>query len=227
MSSLAAVQRALIPRRSNDQVAEAVERVAVRFIRTWGFTTIAMVSAHFRLLSRTSIPRASLARNAVGSLADLKWLDPSCEWFSLVDRESPMRTAVEKIYAVTGKFDQAEVSQALGKRHSFANVPGAVVQAFVSTLTARIAAGPRPSLATRLDREERVLVTLLRHAGGIADIATLQRAAAEHVVPPHVSARVLGASPLFLRTGYGLYRMVGTPARALALLSSPRWEAVL
>jgi hypothetical protein len=209
----------------SERIASAVERAAVRFVRIWGFTTVETVAGHFRMLTPAPAPRASLARLALARLPDIVWLDPTREWFSLLDRAEGMRAALEKIRAAVGLVDVDELERALGKRHSFGEAPRAVVRAFVEALSAL------PScreLVTRLTPEELTLLEAFESAGGAAHLDEL-RAATRGRLPPVALARVLQASPLFLHTGRGAYRLVGrslpwTPSPHL--VPSAAWQAL-
>jgi len=215
---------ALLP----DRVSEAVERVAARFVRTWGFTTVSMVASRFHLWTRTSVPRASLTREALGEVPDVAWLDKDREWFSLADRESPMTRAFAKIRAIARTVDSADVALALGKGRSFGNAPAGVVRAFVSGLMTR--AARRPTLdptAAGVTRHERALVEVFREAGGTGEIKSLRELAAERGLTDAVVNRTLASSPLFLRAGHGTYRLIGVALRRTQLISSPRWQAGL
>lgn len=198
-----------------DRLVESVERVAARFVRTWGFTTVAMVSAHLRITAPSGLSHIALTRRALDAMPDLAWLDPSREWFTLLDRESPMRTAVEKIYDVAGDVGRTDTTLALGKRGSFGNAPARVVAAFVARLVARVATDSPAARAGRATRDEWILIDVLRHASGAVDLSTL-RQATSRFVSPKVATRVLRSSPLFLRVGQGRYRLVGTSQRTPA-----------
>ena len=222
---------ALVPLESTapllpDPVSAAVERVAARFVRTWGFTTVTMVGPRVILPWRSDLPRAVLVRDALADLADLEWLDPTREWFTLTARASHVRASIEKIYAVAGAVSQPELVAALSKRRSFANAPSPVVQAFVAAMSSRVRRARRPA-APRLTREEAILVALLRASGGQADIQSLVRRAEERGTPASLTTRVLKSSPLILHSWRGTYRLVGAPAGKRPLISSPRWEAAL
>ncbi|HSZ84314.1 MAG TPA: hypothetical protein VLA14_18640 [Polyangia bacterium] len=202
----------------------AIEITAARFVRTWGFTTIEMVAACFRLVRRSTEPRAVLARRAIERLPDLCWLEPTREWFSLLERDSPGKTALAKIAAVTTDVDGAELHLALGKRHAFRDVPPAVVESYLAVLT-RL---PRPT-STRhgLTPEETALVLLLRADGGSADVQTLRARAADLSLDGASVARTLRVSPLFLPAGRGRTRLIGSPRGYPMLVSSPAWQATM
>ena len=201
----------------------AIEITAARFVRTWGFTTIEMVAACFRLVRRSTEPRAVLARRAIERLPDLCWLEPTREWFSLLERDSPGKTALAKIAAVTTDVDGAELHLALGKRHAFRDVPHAIVGSYLAVLT-RLASTSRPS---GLTRQEEALVRLLRDDGGNADAQTLRARAAALSFDVASISRTLRTSPLFLPAGRGRYRLIGSPRACPMLVSSPAWEATI
>jgi hypothetical protein len=200
----------------------AIEITAARFVRTWGFTTIEMVARRFRLVQRSTHPRAVLARRALERLPDLYWLEPSREWFTLLDRDAPGKAALAKIATVAADVDCAELHRALGKRHAFRDVPPAVIQSYLEVLT-QVA---RPSGAA-LTREETTLVTLLRGEGGVADVQTLRARGAELALDDAAAARTLKVSPLFLPAGRGRYRLIGSRVGYPMLVSSPAWEATI
>jgi hypothetical protein len=200
----------------------AIEITAARFVRTWGFTTIEMVAACFRLVRRSTEPRAVLARRAIERLPDLCWLEPTREWFSLLARDSPGKIALAKIAAVTTDVDGAELRLALGKRHAFRDVPPAVVDSYLGVLT-RLP----PSTRHGLTPEETALVLLLRADGGSADVQTLRARAADLSLDGASVARTLRASPLFLPAGRGRTRLIGSPRGYPMLVSSPAWEATI
>jgi hypothetical protein len=200
----------------------AIEITAARFVRTWGFTTVEMVASRFRLVRRSTQPRAVLARRAIERLPDLRWLDPSREWFSLIDCEAPAKAALAKIATVAEDIDPAELQLALGKRHAFRDVPPTVVQSYVEVL-ARVA---RPAGAA-LTREETALVTLLRDEGGDADVQTLRARGADLGLDDAAIARTLKVSPLFLPGGRGRYRLIGARTTYPMLVSSSAWEATI
>jgi hypothetical protein len=202
----------------------AIEITAARFVRTWGFTTVEMVASCFRLVRRSTEPRAVLARRAIERLPDLCWLDPTREWFSLLERDSPGKQALAKIAAVTAEVDGTELHLALGKRHAFRDVPPAVVDAYLAVLT-RLA--PSTSRQDSLTREETALVMLLRADGGGAEVQTLRARAAELSFDVASISRTLRTSPLFLPAGRGRYRLIGSPRAYPMLVSSPAWEATI
>jgi hypothetical protein len=189
----------------SEQIGSAVERTAVRFVRAWGFSTVEMVAAKFRMLARAALPRDTLARRALAELADVAWLDPTREWFTLLERPSPMRAAIEKIVAVAGIVERDELELALGKRHAFGDAPPSIVRAYVETLAARVSRSSDPRSA--LTPEEHVVLEAFERAGGA--LAELREATRGRLVPEAL-ARVLGKSPLFLRAGRGAYRVVGS-----------------
>jgi len=217
-------------RGNEETIARAVEMVAVRFVRTWGFTTVDMVSHRFRLTMAPTGSRSVMAREALTRLSDLRWLDPARQWFTLIGRESPMQAALAKVVAVSGCIDRDDILLALGKHHSFGQAPNGVVRAYVAELVGSQAwarpSGGGPTSASALTREERVLVDLLRCTGGSATTELLRHEAARHSIAPEALKRVLWRSPLFLRMARGSYRLVGTyaPIAPRTLLTSGRWE---
>src|SRR5579863_2758613 len=65
MSFASPTSEASAARSRDEEIGRAVERTAVRFVRTWGFSTVEMVAARFRMTSKASVPRGSLARQAL------------------------------------------------------------------------------------------------------------------------------------------------------------------
>jgi hypothetical protein len=202
-----------------------IEQVAARFVRTWGFTTVDMVAARFRILKALVEPRAVLARRALERLPDLHWLDPTREWFTLTARPSTMTAAVAKVWATVGDVELDELRLALGKRHSFGGAPWGVIQTFLATLshTSRVAADG----AAACSWEEEVLVAMLRGTGGSDDLRSLRRRALDLGLDPRTLCRTLEASPLFLHTSRGQYRLVGSPVGWPALGGSPAWHSTV
>jgi hypothetical protein len=216
-----------------ESVERAVARVAVRFVRTWGFTTVGMVSERFRLTTTRNQARPVMARRALSRLRDLRWLDPEREWFTLLETESPPKAALAKIIAVTGGVPREDLVMALGKRHSFRDAPNDVVRAYLDELVrghersrAWNAAPTRESTPTR---EEQILVEAFRGAGGSADLEILRRHAERASISEEALTRTLSHSPLFLRVARSIYRLLGAsvPIQPRLLLSSGRWEAAL
>jgi hypothetical protein len=202
---------------SSERIVAAVERAAVRFVRTWGFSTLGMVAARFRIVEKVTAPREVLARRALASLPDIVWLDPAREWFTLVERDSALRAAIEKVVGVVGVVDRADLEQALGKRHAFGAAPPVVVRAYVEAIAARVA---RRSSPVELDPEEHVVLEAFEHAGGRASLADLRTGTRGRLVPGAL-ARVLRESPLFVRVSRGTYRVVGSfPYRYVTLAGS-------
>jgi hypothetical protein len=191
----------------SEQVASAVERTAVRFVSAWGFSTVGMVAARFRVTSRAPLPREVLARRALAALPDLEWLDPSREWFTLLERASAMRAAIEKIVAVAGVLEREELEEALGKRHAFGDAPPAVVRAYVEALAARVR---RPgALRVELTSEELVVLDAFERLGASAGLLELRLATVGRISESAL-AHVLRSSPLFVRASRGTYRVVGS-----------------
>ncbi|HVZ75318.1 MAG TPA: hypothetical protein VHJ20_23230 [Polyangia bacterium] len=201
----------------SSSIAGAVETAAKRFVRQWGFTTLTTVAGSFRLTRRTLAPREVLARRALDARADVAWLEPTREWFSLSDVPSAPGRAAAKVFAVAGSVAPAELAAALGKRHSFGSAPPAVVDAYVSLLAAR------PLAAAALEPEEGTLVEWLRVLGGLAERRALFALGAARGLPRKILRQVLAASPLFLPAGRGVVRLVGA---SLAMLPSPAPWAV-
>jgi len=222
MSSLAPAQRTPFVSSCPEQISRAVVRVAIRFVRTWGFTTVGMVAASFRLCVPAPAPRTSLTRRALCALPDLEWLEPTQEWFSLLDLDSAMRSALEKILAVRGGVETDELVRALGKRRSFGGAPPAVVKSYVAALSARAA---RPAGNASITADEHAVLEALHEAGGVADLGELRRATRGTLSDVELT-RVLQASPLFLRAGRGAYRVVGFPTQPPMVLSAA-WQATL
>jgi hypothetical protein len=191
----------------SEQIGSAIQRTAARFVRTWGFSTVEMVAAKFRILARPSLPRETLARRVLAELPDIEWLDPTREWFTLLDRASPMRAAIEKIVAVAGVIERDELEEALGKRRAFADAPPSVVRAYVEALKARVSRSGDARAA--LTHEEHVVLEAFERAGGAATLTDLRDATRGRLLPDAL-ARVLAASPLFLRSSRGAYRLVGS-----------------
>jgi len=206
----------------SERMDSAVERTAVRFVRTWGFSTVGMVAGRFRLLGKATAPRDVLARRALAALPDIEWLDPTREWFTLLDHESAMRAAIEKIVAVAGVVEREDLEQALGKRHAFGDAPPAVVRAYVEALAARVARRRTP-LAT-FTEEELVVLEALERMGGRASLPELREATR---LSPDALAHVLRSSPLFLRETRAIYRVVGASLwRTMPGPTPPRhWRA--
>jgi hypothetical protein len=224
MSSLAPAQETRFVLSSHEQISRAVERVAIRFVRTWGFTTVGMVAASFRLCTPAPAPRTALTRRALAALADLEWLEPTQEWFSLLDHDSAMRAATEKILAISGRVETDELVRALGKRRSFGGAPPAVVQSYVAALSARAARLGRNASVSPV---EHAVLEALHEAGGVADLGDLRRATRGALSVVELR-RVLQASPLFLRAGRGTYRVVGIRAwPARAMVPSAAWQPTL
>jgi hypothetical protein len=173
----------------------------------WGFSTAGMVAARFRIIEKVTAPREVLARRALAALPDIVWLDPTREWFTLVERESAMRDAIEKVVATVGVVEREELEQALGKRHSFGAAPPLVVRAYVEALAARVAR--RRSARSELSSEEHVVLEAFERAGGHASLAELRRVTAGRLASGGLT-HVLKASPLFVREARGIYRVVGT-----------------
>jgi hypothetical protein len=224
MMSLAHWDSDRAPDASRAGPERAIEITAARFVRTWGFTTVEMVASCFRLVRRSTEPRAVLARRAIERLPDLCWLEPTREWFSLLGRDSPGKLALAKIAAVTTDVDGAELRLALGKRHAFRDVPPAVVDAYLAVLTHL---PPSRSHDDALTREETALVLLLRADGGSAEVQTLRARAAELSFDGASISRTLRTSPLFLPAGRGRCRLIGSPRGYPMLVSSPAWEATI
>ena len=206
----------------------AIRSVAERFVRTWSFTTVEMVAGRFRPSRPSTRTRTSLVRRALALMPDLCWLDPTCEWFSLLDCASPATATLDKIESLAGaqRLDREELFAALDKRHTFRDVPHVVVQSYLSALLARPRAATATALA-RLSDEERTLVALLNSAGGSLDTETLRHQAAARGFDAATVMRALQASPLFLRSGRGLYRLVSVPFARTEVAPSPRQEATL
>jgi hypothetical protein len=209
------------------RIGVAVERVAVRFVKTWGFSTVGTVAGHFRLPTRATASRSLLARRVLAGLPDVAWLDPTREWFTLLDRASAMRSAVEKIVSTAGVVDLAELELALGKRHSFGAAPPRVVRIYVGALAARVSRD-RLFPGALLSPEEKVVLGVFEHAGGTVTTEEL-REQTRHRLAPAALTRVLQASPLFLRSARGAYRVVGSPflPPVPALVPWRQWQAAL
>jgi hypothetical protein len=206
----------------------AIRSVAERFVRTWSFTTVEMVAGRFRPTRTSTQTRTSIVRRALALMPELRWLDPACEWFSLLDCASPGTATLDKIGSLAGaqRIDREELFAALDKRHTFRDVPHVVIQSYLSTLLAR----PRTfadGFLARLPREERALVEILRAAGGASDTEALRQHAAALSIDAATVMRLLQTSPLFLREGRGIYRLVGASLVAPAQPSSRQWHATL
>jgi hypothetical protein len=190
----------------SEQINSAVERAAGKFVRTWGFSTVGTVAGKFRLLARATAPRDVLARRALAALPDIEWLDPSREWFTLLERESTMRLAVEKIVAVAGIVEREELEEALGKRNAFGDAPPNVVRAYVEALAARVR---RPgALRIALTPEELVVLGAFERLGPSACLADLREATRGKLSEASLG-HLLRASPLFVGASRGTYRVVG------------------
>jgi hypothetical protein len=201
-------------------VQRAVEAAAVRFVRTWGFTTVGMVAQRFRLTITTNESRLFMTRQAISRLPDLRWLDPICEWFTLIERDSRPKTALSKILAVSGDIDLEDLGLALGKRHSFRDVPHDVVRSYLAELVSHHVRVAVPARAGALTRVENVLVDALHERGGCADIDVLRRDVKRRSITPAALKRTLSESPLFIRVAHGIYGIVGAPIEPRTLISS-------
>jgi hypothetical protein len=219
----AADQRRL--RSHQKSVERAVAMVAVRFVRTWGFTTVGMVSQRFRLTTTPNESRLAMARRALALLPDLRWLNPAREWFTLLESDSPTKAAFAKIVAITEGVDRRELVLALGKHHSFGDAPEDVVHAYLDELVsshersrAWAAGATNASVPTR---EEQMLIDSLRDTGGSADITVLRRDAQRGSISAEALTRTLSHSPLFVRVSRGTYRLIGDcfPVEPRPLLS--------
>jgi hypothetical protein len=172
-----------------------------------------------------------MTRRALLRLSDLCWLDPTCEWFTLINCDSSMKATFAKILDVGGDVDREDLVVALGKGRSFRDVPVGVVRAYVNALVDSFEPSPRRGTGRRdavvLTREERVLVEFLRYAGGDAELETLRREARQSSITPGALKRTLSCSPLFLRVTRARYRLIGSgaPLTSRPLLSSGQWEA--
>jgi hypothetical protein len=183
-----------------------------------------MVAPRFRIIDKVTAPREVLARRALAALPDVVWLETTREWFTLVDRESVMRAAIEKVVGVVGVVDRAELEQALGKRHAFGAAPPAVVRAYVEAIAARVA---RRSSPVVLAPEEQVVLEAFERAGGRASLSELRAATRGRLVPASF-ARVLRESPLFVRESRGTYRVVGSlPLTRVPAPPLHHWAAVV
>jgi hypothetical protein len=213
--------------RPSPDVQSAVDVTATRFVRTWGFTTVGMVAQRFRLTTTTNESRLSLTRQALCRAPDLRWLDPICEWFTLIECDSRPKAALAKILAVSGDVDREELARALDKRHSFREVPYDVVRAYLAELVSHHARVAAPRHAGGLTRVEHVLVDVLHERGGCADIHALRRDVKRRSITPAALKRTLSESPLFLRVAHGIYGLVGAgagvPVGPRTLISSDQW----
>jgi hypothetical protein len=214
-------------------IERGVARVAVRFTRCWGFTTVGMVSERFRLTTTCTESRSVVARRALALFRDLRWLDPAHEWFTLLEVESPPKAALSKIIAVTGGVPREDVLSALGKRHWFRDAPHDVVCAYLEELV-RGHNQSRPWNAPTTSesiptKEEQVLIGAFRSAGGSADLEILRRHAKRSSISEEALTRTLSNSPLFVRVARSRYRLLGAPIpiRTRRLITSGRWEATL
>jgi hypothetical protein len=211
-------------------VERAVERTAVRFVRTWGFTTVGMVSQRFRLTTTTSEARREIAARALTRLPDLRWLDSDGEWFTLISRESPQKAALAKILATTSDVAREDLELALGKSHSFAHAPSGVVRAYIAELVANHGRSPstaRAARASALTGVERVLVDVLHERGGQAEIELLRHETAHLAITGRALRRAIALSPLLLPVARGTYRLVGAPVAARTLVSSGQWATAI
>jgi hypothetical protein len=214
-----------------ESIERAVSRVATRFVRTWGFTTVGMVSERFRLTTTCNEPRSVVARRALARFRDLRWLDAEHEWFTLLETESPPKAALAKIIAVTGSVPREDVLSALGKRHWFRDAPHDVVCAYLDELVRSHNRSRSWSASTTNEsiptREEQVLIDAFRSAGGSADLEILRRHARRSSISEEALTRTLSNSPLFVRVARSTYRLLGAPLplRLRPLLTSGRWEA--
>ena len=202
----------------------AVAACAARFVRTWGFTTVEMVAGRFRPSRTSTQTRTSMVRRALAHLPELRWLEPTCEWFTLLDCESPATATADKIAAVANALDGDELYAALDKKHTFRDVPPVVAQAYVSSLLTRPRVPAEATLA-RLPREERALIGLLLDAGGASDTELLRRRAAALSLDAATVRRTLQSSPLFLRAARGVYRLAGAPLGPTAPVAGGAWGA--
>jgi hypothetical protein len=203
----------------------AVALCAVRFVRTWGFTTVEMVAGRFRPARASTQTRTSMVRRALAHLPELRWLEPTCEWFTLLDCESPATATADKIAAVADALDRDELYAALDKKHTFRDVPPVVGQAYVSALLTRPRIPAEATLA-RLPREERALIGLLRDAGGASETELLRRQAEALSLDAATVRRTLQSSPLFLRAARGVYRLAGAPLGPTAPGTADPWSAM-
>jgi hypothetical protein len=183
-----------------------------------------MVAARFRIVDKVKAPREVLARRALAALPGILWLDPTREWFTLLDCESAMRAAIEKVVGVVGVVGRAELEQALGKRHAFGAAPLVVVRAYVEAIAARVARRSSPVVLTP---GEHVVLEAFERAGGRASLTEL-RAATRGRLAPLSFARVLRESPLFVRESRGTYRVVGSlPLTRVTAPALHQWAAVV
>jgi hypothetical protein len=227
MSSIVPMSERLAGPRDAARINAAIERTAVRFVKAWGFSTVEMVAGRFHSPAKVLASRAALARRSLSALPDVAWLDPTREWFTLLDRDSAMRSAVEKIVSTVGVVDLGELELALGKRHSFGAAPPTVVRAYLEVLAARVAR-ERLFPGALLSPEEKVVLGIFEPAEGAATIEHL-REHSRHRLAPAALTRVLQASPLFVRSSRGAYRVVGSPLLppASALVPWRQWQAAL
>jgi hypothetical protein len=214
----------------DQKIGRAVERAAVRFVRSWGFSTVEMVASRFRMTTKATIPRASLARQVLVALPDVEWLDPAREWFTLLERESPMRAAIEKLMSAFPVIARADLEQALGKRHSFGAAPPAVVSAYVDALLGGVSRRGAPRGRAALGPEELLVLRALERLGGHAAVALLRETTRGQLSPVALN-RVLQTSPLFLHASRGAYRVAGSSAPPLSpppvLGPAREWRAAL
>jgi hypothetical protein len=218
-----------VPSGIRSSLDEAIDTTAARFVRAWGFTTVGMVARRFRLTTTTSESRLSIARRVLSRSSDLRWLDPICEWFTLIERDSKPKAALSKILSVRGHVDREELSQALDKRHSFRDVPNDVVRAYVSELVSHHARTAKrvPPDASALTRIETVLVDVLLERGGRAEIELLRRDVRRWSITAEALKRTLSESPLFIRVAHGRYGLIGSPIAPRSLIPSGRWAAAV
>jgi len=198
-------------------LATMVAAAAVRLVALAGVATADMVAERVRVLARADVTTAMVKRLLI-ALPRQRWLDDRMEWFSLTGDRSPLRQAIDKVFAVNDRVDPVELRAALEKISGERRVPPEILDAYLSAIAdcelAARAVSPRAAAArASLGGSEGRLVALLTSAAGEMSRATLRRQSAAGGLSWATVIRLLKVSPL-LMTGPGdRVRLIGAPRR--------------
>jgi hypothetical protein len=192
---------------------EALVSAASQTIFHWGLCSVGEVVDRLRTMAAPQLG-ADMAARVLSASPSFRWLDESSGWFSFVGANSRVSLAIRKIFAVVERVSVTELAEALGKRvKALATAPRAAIESYLSEVADCAVQGewvrPRRSFVpSALADGERLIVDVLRSAGGRLTRAALRRQALAAGVKVTTLRDFLRTSPLVV-VGQRDLRLVG------------------
>jgi hypothetical protein len=167
-------------------------------------------------------------RRILETRSDLRWLDPSGEWFWLTSvARNRLLSRVQKVLAVQPRIPLSELHAALERDYQPLKIPKAVLSTFCACIPGCSIAGGQVHADVSPENGlfsggEAVICSILRAHGGALPLAALQKQCLAYGIKRANLWRVLSFSPVVRRFDKEVYGLIGAHGAAKQVAESGR-----